>query len=91
MIDARCQECGQTIGAGSCTLDIAQCQGLRRGRFRQWGDGPCTSCLTPIGGFHHKHCANEICPFCNGRIASCGCVVIIDSRKKGNWEAMVVR
>ncbi len=33
----------------------------------------CSSCLVPVGAYHHVYCAFEECPRCQKKIDECGC------------------
>ena len=46
--------------------------GKERG-MRPW-KGPCGDCGTPRGGFHHRGCDLEECPYCRSQLLSCGCL-----------------
>jgi hypothetical protein len=34
----------------------------------------CRDCNVLPGNFHHHFCTVEVCPRCQGRLASCGCM-----------------
>ena len=34
----------------------------------------CADCGTAYGKLHDYFCSKELCPFCHGQLASCGCI-----------------
>ena len=34
----------------------------------------CADCGTPYGQLNDYFCSKELCPFCHGQLASCGCI-----------------
>ncbi len=48
----------------------------------------CRDCQCQRGELHELYCTKELCPFCHGQLASCGCIHTVLKLTKEEGKAV---